>query len=31
MQDKEFTGVHIETHIKIWDPTTSEIFISTRA
>ena len=30
MQSKEKTGIHIEGHIKIWDPETNEVFISKR-
>lgn len=30
MQNKDFGGVHIEGHIKIWDPTTQEIYINKR-
>jgi hypothetical protein len=30
MQSKETTGIHIEGHIKIWNPETSEIFINKR-
>jgi len=30
MQNKEFGGLHIEGHIKIWDPNTQEIYINKR-
>ena len=30
MQSKDTTGIHIEGHIKIWDPETSEVFIDKR-
>ena len=30
MQSKENTGIHIEGHIKIWDPISNEIFIDKR-
>ena len=30
MQSKDTTGIHIEGHIKIWDPATSEVFINKR-
>ena len=30
MQSKEKTGIHIEGHIKIWDPTSQEIFVNKR-
>lgn len=30
MQSKEQTGIHIEGHIKIWDPISNEIFINKR-
>lgn len=30
MQSKEVTGVHVEGHIKIWDPQTTEVFINKR-
>ena len=30
MQSKEKTGIHIEGHIKIWDPISKEIFINKR-
>jgi hypothetical protein len=30
MQSKDTTGVHIEGHIKIFDPTTNEVFIDKR-
>jgi hypothetical protein len=30
MQSKEQTGVHIEGHIKIWDPETSEVYVNKR-
>jgi len=30
MQSKELTGVHIEGHIKIWDPESAEIYINKR-
>lgn len=30
MQSKDATGIHVEGHIKIWDPETSEIFINKR-
>lgn len=30
MQSKDTSGIHIEGHIKIWDPLTSEIFINKR-
>jgi hypothetical protein len=30
MQSKDTTGIHIEGHIKIWNPETNEIFINKR-
>lgn len=30
MQSKEVTGVHVEGHIKIWDPQSNEVFINKR-
>ena len=30
MQTKDVTGIHLEGHIKIWDPISSEIFINKR-
>jgi hypothetical protein len=30
MQSKETTGIHIEGHIKIWNPETTEVFINKR-
>ncbi len=30
MQSKEKTGIHVEGHIKIFDPTTQEIFVNKR-
>lgn len=30
MQSKEVTGVHVEGHIKIWDPVSAEVFINKR-
>mgnify|MGYP006269702101 CR=1 FL=1 len=30
MQSKEMTGIHVEGHIKIWNPETKEIFINKR-
>ena len=30
MQSKDTTGIHVEGHIKIWDPSTEEIFINKR-
>ena len=30
MQSKEQTGVHIEGHIKIWDPETAEVYVNKR-
>jgi hypothetical protein len=30
MQSKDVTGVHIEGHIKIWDPESQEIYINKR-
>lgn len=30
MQGKDLSGIHIEGHIKIYDPTTQEIFINKR-
>lgn len=30
MQSKDLTGVHIEGHIKIWNPETQEIFVNKR-
>jgi hypothetical protein len=30
MQSKEQTGVHIEGHIKIWDPETTEVYVNKR-
>lgn len=30
MQSKDVTGVHIEGHIKIWDPVSAEVYINKR-
>ena len=30
MHNKDFGGIHVEGHIKIWDPTTQEIYINKR-
>jgi hypothetical protein len=30
MQSKERTGIQLEGHIKIWDPTTTEVFVDKR-
>lgn len=30
MQGKDLTGIHVEGHIKIYDPSTNEIFINKR-
>lgn len=30
MQTKELTGIHLEGHIKIWDPESKEIYINKR-
>lgn len=30
MQSKETTGIHVEGHIKIWNPDTNEVFINKR-
>ena len=30
MQSKEKTGIHVEGHIKIWDPISSEIYVNKR-
>lgn len=30
MQSKDLSGIHIEGHIKIWDPSTNEIIINKR-
>jgi hypothetical protein len=30
MQNKDFGGIHIEGHIKIWDPSSKEIYINKR-
>ena len=30
MQNKDFSGVHVAGHIKIWDPSTDEIFVNKR-
>ena len=30
MQSQETTGIHIEGHIKIWDPESSEVYIDKR-
>jgi len=30
MQNKDFGGIHIEGHIKIWDPNSKEIYINKR-
>lgn len=30
MQSKDTTGIHIEGHIKIWDPVSEEVFINKR-
>jgi hypothetical protein len=30
MQNQDFGGIHVEGHIKIWDPSTQEIYINKR-
>jgi hypothetical protein len=30
MQNKDFSGVHVEGHIKIWDPSSNEVFVNKR-
>lgn len=30
MQNKDVTGVHIEGHIKIWDPLSAEVYVNKR-
>lgn len=30
MQNKDFSGIHIEGHIKIWDPASQEIYVNKR-
>lgn len=30
MQSKDTTGIHVEGHIKIWDPVSTEVFINKR-
>ena len=30
MQKKDFSGVHVEGHIKIWDPSSDEVFVNKR-
>lgn len=30
MQNKDFGGIHVEGHIKIWDPESQEIYINKR-
>jgi hypothetical protein len=30
MQNKDFGGIHVEGHIKIWDPMSQEIYINKR-
>ena len=30
MQTKDVTGIHIEGHIKIWDPESKEIYVNKR-
>ena len=30
MQSKDLTGIHIEGHIKIWNPETKEVFVNKR-
>jgi len=30
MQSKETTGIHVEGHIKLWDPETTEVFVNKR-
>jgi hypothetical protein len=30
MQNKDFSGIHVEGHIKIWDPESQEIYINKR-
>ena len=30
MQSKDLSGIHIEGHIKIWDPSTNEVIINKR-
>lgn len=30
MQNKDFGGIHVEGHIKIWDPVSQEIYINKR-
>ena len=31
MENIETSGIHIESHIKIWDPESSEVIINMRA
>ena len=30
MQGKDLTGIHVEGHIKIYDPETQEVYINKR-
>ncbi len=30
MGNKEVTGIHIECHIKIYDPITKQVYVDTR-
>ena len=30
MQSQETTGIHIEGHIKIWDPASTEVYVDKR-
>lgn len=30
MQNKDFGGIHVEGHIKIWDPNSQEIYVNKR-
>jgi hypothetical protein len=30
MQSKETTGIHVEGHIKIWDPVSAEVYVNKR-
>jgi hypothetical protein len=30
MQNKDFSGVHVEGHIKIWDPSSNEVLVNKR-
>ena len=30
MQNKDFSGIHIEGHIKIWDPASQDVYVNKR-